>query len=230
MLPQRLLRISIRARILMLTLVLALPPMIAVSILGLSALDRARDSAVQESMQALRDQAEITLQKRASDKAKLYNTTLDSVQQQVEGIALYVGSGIDVEPQYQVASTEQVWVAPLGPDTTNQEALSETIASARQFIPLLRAAVGRNHLISLGYIALDSGGILATDHNIIATLEAIKPFDPRERSWYKTAREAGHTVWVDTYVDANTKQLTTTCATPVYDKHGRFVGVVGFDR
>ncbi len=229
MLPQRLPRISIRARILMLTLVLALPPMIAVSILGLSALDRARDSAVQESMQALRDQAEITLQKRASDKAKLYNTTLDSVQQQVEGIALYVGSGIDVEPQYQVASTEQVWVAPLGPDTTNQEALSETIASARQFIPLLRAAVGRNHLISLGYIALDSGGILATDHNIIATLEAIKPFDPRERSWYKTAREAGHTVWVDTYVDANTKQLTTTCATPVYDKHGRFVGVVGFD-
>ena len=75
----------------------------------------------------------------------------------------------------------------------------------------------------------DSGGILATDHDIINTLTAIKPFDPRERSWYKAAREARQTVWVDTYVDANTKQLTTTCATPVYDAQGRFVGVVGFD-
>lgn len=229
MLSRQLIRLSIRARILLLALGLALPPMIAVSFLGLSALDRARDSAVQAGTEALRSQAETNLQKRAIDKAKLYNTTLGNVQQQVEGIALYVGSGIDIAPQYQVASRESVWVAPLGPDTTNQEALSETIASARQFIPLLRAAVGRNHLISLGYIALDSGGILATDHDIISTLTAIRPFDPRERSWYKAAREAGHTVWVDTYVDANTKQLTTTCATPVYDAKGRFVGVVGFD-
>ncbi len=40
---------------------------------------------------------------------------------------------------------------------------------------------------------------------------------------------AGQTVWVDTYVDANTGKLVTTCATPLYDAEQRFVGVLGFD-
>lgn len=75
----------------------------------------------------------------------------------------------------------------------------------------------------------EEGGVIAFDHDIIDVLEEIKPFDPRQRSWYIAAREAGRAVWVDTYVDANTKKLTTTCAAPLYDQNGAFIGVVGFD-
>jgi Cache domain. len=84
-------------------------------------------------------------------------------------------------------------------------------------------------MVSLGYVAFEDGGVLAFDQDIIDVLDAIKPFDPRKRSWYIAARDAGRTVWVDTYVDANTKKLTTTCAAPLYDEQGAFIGVVGFD-
>ncbi|NTU84089.1 MAG: HAMP domain-containing protein, partial [Chloroflexales bacterium] len=53
--------------------------------------------------------------------------------------------------------------------------------------------------------------------------------DPRTRPWYVKARDSRATVWTDTYVDANTGDLTTTCATPLYDEGGHFIGVVAFD-
>ena len=59
--------------------------------------------------------------------------------------------------------------------------------------------------------------MVAFDHDIIDTLLSARPFDAQQRPWYIAARDAGHTVWVDTYIDANTKKLVTTCATPLYD-------------
>ncbi|MBC8163303.1 MAG: HAMP domain-containing protein, partial [Roseiflexaceae bacterium] len=85
----------------------------------------------------------------------------------------------------------------------------------------------QNDLISLGYIAFEDGGVVAFDHDIISKLP--REYDPRKRPWYQTARTTGRTVWVDTYVDANTGQLVTTCATPLYGPDGSFVGVVGLD-
>src|SRR5438034_10600171 len=81
----RAIRLSIRAKVLLLALGLALPPLIIVSVMGLSGLDNARGTAVQEGTAALRNQAEANLQKRAIDKAHLYNAALENVQQQVEG-------------------------------------------------------------------------------------------------------------------------------------------------
>ena len=73
----RAIRLSIRAKVLLLALGLALLPLITVSILGLSSLDRARDTAVTISNTALRGQAETNLAKRAADKARLYNAALE---------------------------------------------------------------------------------------------------------------------------------------------------------
>ncbi|HWQ12027.1 MAG TPA: ATP-binding protein [Roseiflexaceae bacterium] len=221
------LRLSVRAKVLLLTLGLALPPLFVVSFLGLAALDRARDTAVQVGTGALRSQAEANLAKRAADKARLYNAQLDNVRQEVEAVAAYATVLIDAGPA--PAAEGRVWIAPDGPTPASERQHAAAVNRARQFIPLIRSVAQRNQLVSLGYIGLEQGGVVAFDKDIIDILDQIKPFDVRQRSWYIAARDAGRTVWVDTYVDANTKKLTTTCATPLYDAQENFVGVAGFD-
>jgi two-component system sensor histidine kinase/response regulator len=222
------LRFDIRMKVLLLALVLAWPPLIGASWLGLSALDQARDSAVQAASDALRAQAEANLAKRASDKARLYNTTLRGIQQQIEGVAAYTRMVMDAGPAPTNLSG-RVWISPDGPSSAAERAHAGAVARARQLTPYLGTVVRTNPLINLGYIGLEDGGVIAFDHDIVDRLLESRPFDVRRRPWYIAAREAGRTVWVDTYIDANSKMPVVTCATPIYDTHGQFVGVVGFD-
>ncbi|MFN8568770.1 MAG: ATP-binding protein [Kouleothrix sp.] len=224
----RAIRLDIRTKVLLLALALALPPLLIVSLMGLASLNTARDTAQAISIAALRTQAEANLAKRAADKARLYNATLEDIQRQVEGVATNVTSlmGASLPP---TSSSGRVWISPGGPSPSGEASYPQSVARARQFIPILATVVQRYKLISLGYVALDEGGVIAFDHDINDTLLQVQPFDPRTRPWYTSARAAGHTVWVDTYIDANTKQLATTCATPFYDKRDNLLGVVGFD-
>jgi two-component system, sensor histidine kinase and response regulator len=220
-------RFTIRAKLLAMALGLALPPLLVLSILGLNSLSLARNSAVQSGAAVLSSQAEESLRKRAADKAALYNSALSTVEQQVEGVASYAQVLVDAGPPPPSSNQARVWIVPGGPTEANLRAHAAEVARARQFVPLVQAIVAKNPLVSLGYIGLERGGALATDKDIVDVLD--KDFDPRARSWYIAARNAGRTIWVDTYVDAATKELTTTCATPLYSKNGEFIGVVGFD-
>lgn len=206
-------------------LVLALAPLLFVSALSLSALDRARGIAVQTASEALREQTERDLARWVIDKANLYDAKLDRIYHQVETIVQYRPGSIS----NATVASERVWIAPDGPTPDALRSHAATVALARQYIPLLRASVGQDGMVSLGYVAFEDGGVIAFNRDIIDVLDAIKPFDPRKRSWYIAARDADHTVWVDTYVDANTKKLTTTCAAPLYNEQGAFIGIVGFD-
>jgi two-component system sensor histidine kinase/response regulator len=176
---------------------------------------------------ALRNQGEANLQKRAADKARLYSATMADIQRQVEGVAADVSSLMAASPPPDGAG--RVWVSPDGPTPASERQYHQSVARARQLTPILTAVAQRNPLVSLGYVALEDGGVMAFDHDIVDTLLSEKPFDARTRPWYITARDAGHTVWVDTYIDANTQKLVTTCAVPLYDSRNNFVGVVGFD-
>ncbi len=225
MLARQPFRLTIRSKMTLVALVLALAPLIFVSALSLSALDRARGIAVQTASDALREQTEADLVRWVTDKANLYDAKLERVYHQVETIVRYQ----PVESGALKTVSDRLWIAPDGPTPDAMRAHAATVARARQYIPLLRASVDQEGMVSLGYVAFEDGGVLAFDHDIIDVLDAIKPFDPRQRSWYIAAREAGKAVWVDTYVDANTKKLTTTCAAPLYDQSGAFIGVVGFD-
>jgi two-component system, sensor histidine kinase and response regulator len=224
----RAIRLSIRAKVLLLALGLALPPLIVVSLLGLSSLDSARDTAMQIGNDALRAQAEVNLAKRAVDKARLYNATMEDIQRQVQSTATNVSSLMNAG-QPPANGVGRVWLSPDGPTPENEREYAKSVARARQLIPILAAATQRNPLISLGYAALEEGGVIAFDHDIVDTLLSTRPFDAHQRPWYSAARDAGRPVWVDTYIDANTKKLVTTCAAPLYDSRDAFVGVVGFD-
>ena len=52
--------------------------------------------------------------------------------------------------------------------------------------------------------------------------------DPRERGWYKTAKEAGKTVFTDAYIDQFTKELVASAVAP-YKVNGQFAGSVFVD-
>lgn len=54
-------------------------------------------------------------------------------------------------------------------------------------------------------------------------------YDPRQRSWYELAKEAGELVWAPPLIDAPTGQLVLTAAMPVYDAAGSFAGVTAID-
>jgi two-component system sensor histidine kinase/response regulator len=224
----RAIRLSIRAKVLLLALGLALPPLVIVGALGLASLNTARDTAQSIVTDALRREAEATLAKRAADKARLYNATLEDIQRQVEGVATNVTS-LMTSSSPPSNYTGRVWVSPDGPTSQNLKDYAGSVGRARQLIPILSTVVQRYKLINLGYVALEDGGVMAFDHDIIDTLQAVKPFDAHTRPWYTAARTSGHTVWVDTYIDANSKKLVTTCAVPFYDSRDQLLGVAGFD-
>jgi methyl-accepting chemotaxis protein len=55
-------------------------------------------------------------------------------------------------------------------------------------------------------------------------------YDPRKRIWYLDAKAARDTIITAPYIDAQTKTLVVTVATPIYsDESGNFLGVVASD-
>lgn len=220
-------RSSIQLKILLLLLGLALPPLIIVGWLGLSSLNIARETAVVEGTNALRQQATASLRQRAADKAQFYDASLIGVQQQVETVAGYALQRYNAP--VVAFSNERVWIAPR-PSEDLLRTYAAEVGYVRRVIPLLREIVANNPLVNIGYIALETGGIIAFDNEaVIDQLLTLESFDPRVRPWYVKARDAGTTVWTEPYVDANTGLLATTCASPLYDEQGQFIGVVAFD-
>ncbi|GIV92274.1 MAG: hypothetical protein KatS3mg056_0983 [Chloroflexus sp.] len=195
-------RSSIQLKILLLLLGLALPPLIIVGWLGLSSLNIARETAVVEGTNALRQQATASLRQRATDKAQFYDASLIGVQQQVETVAGYALQRYNAP--VVAFSNERVWIAPR-PSEDLLRTYAAEVGYVRRVIPLLREIVANNPLVNIGYIALETGGIIAFDNEaVIDQLLTLESFDPRVRPWYVKARDAGTTVWTEPYIDANT--------------------------
>lgn len=63
-----------------------------------------------------------------------------------------------------------------------------------------------------------------------ATLLKIgKPYDPRQRPWYKSTVSKGKSMWSEIYTDFQYPKLTITLGQPFYDSAGVLQGVVGVD-
>src|SRR5258705_11354027 len=122
----RAIRLTIRAKVLLLALGLALPPLIVASLLGLSSLDSARDTAMQIGSDALRAQAEANLEKRAADKARLYNATMEDIQRQVQSTATNVSS-LMTAGRPPSNSVGRVWISPNGPLPANEREYDRSV-------------------------------------------------------------------------------------------------------
>ena len=81
------------------------------------------------------------------------------------------------------------------------------------------------------YVALPEGVHLSVSDNSSSWFEngRIKSYDPRSRGWYQQAAEAGHVIFTEGELDANTGIYCIECAAPVYGPDGSLRAVVGTD-
>lgn len=68
-----------------------------------------------------------------------------------------------------------------------------------------------------------------TGHLIQHQYDPSDQYDPRQRPWYKVAKEADEPIWTKPYVFFTSKKPGITTANPVYDSSGKFQGVIGVD-
>lgn len=57
-------------------------------------------------------------------------------------------------------------------------------------------------------------------------LDSLPDFDPRQRSWYRVAVEAGGSFWAEPFFAYDTGDLLLSASERIYDQEGNFVGVV----
>ena len=74
------------------------------------------------------------------------------------------------------------------------------------------------------YLGTEEGVMHATP-----TLDLPNDYNPRQRPWYKKAKQEGDVVWTDIYQDAGTNKSIITVAIPVTNTQGEFIGVLGGD-
>jgi PAS domain S-box-containing protein len=69
-----------------------------------------------------------------------------------------------------------------------------------------------------------------SDYNIVQSIfDSTDDFDPRERPWYKNAKEKGSIIWTDPYIFFTSQQPGITAASPIIENDGTLRGVVGVD-
>ena len=184
-----------------------------------------------QSRKALLEQAERHLQKVASQKSKEYGLTFARIKDEVLGMASYAKmtygrTGIKNDLGSEVLMP---WVGDgYGNAEINAKLHDEKLFLQRIGL-VLKSVVSNNPYLSLGYFATETSMTVFDNQETIDVIKNLNGFQVTERPWYKKAKEAGRTIWTETYVDANTKKLVVTCATPVYKADKTLAGVVGFD-
>lgn len=65
--------------------------------------------------------------------------------------------------------------------------------------------------------------------NRVERLLELPDFDARKRPWYVNARNSGTLSWSELYVLFTGQDMSIAPSKPVYDKNGKFLGVIGVD-
>jgi phosphoserine phosphatase RsbU/P len=112
------------------------------------------------------------------------------------------------------------------PSETDRDTVAPDLLRLSDMTGVYRELEEENEqLIFWQYTALESG-----IHSVYPGSGGYpETYDPRQRSWYKLAKEAGALVWAPPLIDAPTGQLVLTAAMPVYDASGSFAGVTAID-
>jgi len=212
--------ISIKTRII---ITLVLLPLIALLLVGLIALLQNQNS--------LASQAELNLSRIVAEKTVGYDHIFQRIQQEAEAAGGFAANSY-AGPAPRDDTGWRMLLPWTGSGYGNDDArqrLRDELLRMQRVGQILQATVSHNPYLTLGYFATESGVTVFNDEKTVDVIEAIKGFDPRQRPWYLSARQKGASIWTDLYVDANTKKLTVTAATPVRDAGGRFLGVTGLD-
>ena len=191
-------------------------------------------TAAADSEQALIEQAKENLITEATAKAELTDQRLQSIQEQVELLASYVGPVYDgtVAINDSREGRDGDWVMQYGAVSDVSDAqLADEIARTEHAFYVLQPLCRQNQEeISSVYFASESGFMLSYDPNSTDEYQQLfdEGYDPRQRDWYINALAEDGTVFTETYLDVFGR-LLVTCASPVKTQAGKTVGVLGMD-
>ena len=242
------LRLSIRTKLLFILLMLSLVLLIFsaystfnnMAVIGnfmLKKYTTLKDYAVDNSIHALRQQAEAELLRTARDQASLSNSYLEKVEAETKIISAYAGniwkypqsfrvpahshSMLEKPEDAQKSSVYYVVPVKAAPNLRQQQ----DIGLSRYLEELFFAVRQDNPNLGSVFIVLDSG----VGRVLPWVPDAPSDYDPRKRSWYVRAISTGRLGWTPPYPDVSTGIPTVTCSQPVYDPHQKLIGVVGID-
>lgn len=212
--------VSIKSRIIV---ALVLLPLVSLLLVGFIALWQNQNS--------LASQAEQNLSRIVAEKTLGYDNIFRRIQQEVEAVGAYAAMMYaSPSPRDDVGYRILMPWNGNGYGTNDQRRdLRDEILRMQRIGQVLQPLVANNPYLTLGYFASETALTVFDQQKVVDVIEAIKAFDPRQRPWYVQAGQGQVSIWTDLYVDANTKKLTVTSATPVRDSGGRLLGVAGLD-
>ncbi|MEN6390885.1 MAG: cache domain-containing protein, partial [Syntrophomonas sp.] len=234
---------SIRQKMITVILSLSLISLFLMSILVVFSMTNMRNSinstsgalgqsAADDSQAALEKQAIAQLTATAQNKARISDEKLAKLQKYVQLMSMqatdiysnpsrYVSA--DVKPP---SSSNKGKITPqlLYAEGSDRAAMTGEIARAANIDNLLKTIPENDADVFSTYIGTESGFVIKVDKD---SDDQLKILDPRQRGWYKLARENNSLVWTDVFDDAMGRGLAITCAMPFYDARGNIKGVVG---
>lgn len=196
-----------------------------------------KDYAVENSIHALRRQAEADLLRTALDQASLSNSYLEKVEAETKIIAAYT-EAIWKDPKpfcvqrdsfsmrekpADIQKTSVHYTIPL--DIAADEQQKRDILLTRYLEEIFFAIRQDNPNLGSVFVVTESG----VGRVLPWVSDAPADYDPRKRPWYKRAVSTGRLGWIAPYPDITTGVPTVTCSQPIYDQDKKLVGVVGLD-
>jgi two-component system sensor histidine kinase/response regulator len=212
---------SIRSKITLVIVLLVLSALTAVGVI-----------ATTESRSALSDQAENHLVLATQQKAAEYSLIFQRINQEVEAIANYAKEIYETAPSDDLGLGHYLLMpwngSTYGGPETNAALGAETLM-LQHVVQMVKSVTANNPYATTGYMGTETNILATDDPAVVKNISETEGYVNTKRPWYVKATTEGKTVWTEPYVDANTKDLTMTCATPVRNRSGKVLGVVAYD-
>jgi sigma-B regulation protein RsbU (phosphoserine phosphatase) len=243
----------IRTKLLCILLVLALPPLLAVSFYALRQGRLLGDELAQHAADAFKHAAERELAlmvdligEDLNDNRQMLELALTFLAREAEralsGPSVPAGpllfaedidaagglpsgfSRLDDADKPGIAATADAPSFFLPPGLSKERSLAEARRLAGLLPTLATLRQKLRENMLWGYVALSNGLMCSfPGHGQVPA-----GYDARTRPWYQAALSRGGTAW-SILVDAATGRLTATISAPVYGKDGQVLGVAGID-
>jgi HAMP domain-containing protein len=213
--------VSIRSKITLVIVLLVLGALTAVGII-----------ASTESRNALSEQAEAHLGLVSQQKADEYSLIFQRINQEVEAVAAHAKAVYAATPADDLGLGHHMlmpWNGSTYGDAETNAALDGEVLVLQRVVRVLKGLVAKNPYVLLGYLGTETNIMALDDVAAVKSIGETEGFVNTVRPWYVKATTEGKTVWTAPYVDANSKDLIVTCATPVRSEAGRVLGVIGYD-
>ncbi len=192
------------------------------------------ESAVSDSIAALREQAEEYLIQVAKDQAAISNALLEKVAAEVMIMVEYATNlwskperclpGESYSEEQKPADIYAHSVYKLAPGVQLAD-VQEELAASSLMDEIFVALFANDYCIDTLCLGTESGIFRSYPWRTGRD----PAYDPRKRTWYRQAVSEGKLIWTEPYIHAATNELIITCAKSFKGPQGKLAGVAEVD-